>query len=268
MIKIGGYSLDMGEYTVFARLFLEESIKYIFLLLISVLAIRLWRMLFTLPGQYRQKGIILASAATVVALVFGYLSLCHSLSRLYSYYGMKAFSSGYLTSACSLFSTSSDYWKSADALGKKGVCLLLLGKTDEGTKLVGDAKLMRKGQYSSFESFYLGRYYLIQEQPGQAVPLLETASTDWNYRWGAIKALAVVDVDQNQLEDAARIWKPFLNAEVTDEEQAYVMASLMLFEGQPDGAKMLVDKFGSENLPPFWKSRFDRLRAKIKNQGP
>ena len=90
------------------------------------------------------------------------------MARLYSYYGMRAFSSGYLASACSLFSKSSEYWESADSLGNEGICLLLLGKTDEGTKLVEEAKMMRKGQSSSFEEYYQGFYYFIQEQPDKS----------------------------------------------------------------------------------------------------
>jgi hypothetical protein len=31
---------------------------------------------------------------------------------------------------------------------------------------------------------------------------------------------------------------------------------------------MLVDRFDTENLLPFWKSKFDKLRAKIQNQTP
>jgi hypothetical protein len=246
---------------------LEESVKYIFLLVLSILAIRLWRRLSALPAPFKQNGTLLACLATVIALVFGYFSFCHSLSRLYSYYGARAFSSGYLVSAVSLFSESSDYWKSADALGKEGICLLLLDKTKEGAKLIDAAKLMRKGQSTPFEEYYQGIYYFLNEQPEKAVPFLEAATTDWAFRRSAIVALAVIDVDNNQLEDAERVMKPFFQVQITSEDHAYVMASLLLFERKKNEAKTLVDKFESENLPPFWKSRFDRLRAKIKNQG-
>jgi hypothetical protein len=44
------------------------------------------------------------------------------------------------------------------------------------------------------------------------------------------------------------------------------VAALKLFAGKKSESKMLVDKFESENLMPFWKSRFDKLRAQIQNQ--
>jgi hypothetical protein len=268
MIKIGGYGLNMGGYLEFTQVFLEESAKYLFLLLFTVLAIRLWRRLSRLSAGNKRGDLFLACVATMIALAVGYCSICHSLGRLYSYYGMRAFNSGYLVSAFSLFAKSSEYWKSADATGKEGVCLLLAGKTDEGMKLIDEAKFLRKGRSSSFEEFYEGLYYFFREQPDKAVPLLEASSADPAYNWSVTKELAVFDVDNNQFEDAGRLMKPFLQVEVTDEDQAYVTASLKLFEGKKADAKMLVDKYESENLLPFWKSRFDKLRAKIQNQNP
>ena len=268
MIKIGDYGVNIGSYTDSAELFLGEGSKYLLLLLFSILAIRLWRRLPGLSVKNRRSNLMLACLATSIALVLGYFSICHSLGRLYLYYGTRAFDSGHLVSAFSLFEKSSEYWKSADAPGKAGVCLLLSGKPDEGMRLINRAKILRHGRNSTFEEFYEGLYYFFGEQPGHAIPLLEAASSDPDYTWRVTKTFAVLYVDNRQYADAVRLMEPFSQAEVTDEDQAYVTASLDLFAGKKAEAKALVDKFESENLLPFWKSRFDNLRAKIQNQSP
>jgi hypothetical protein len=259
---------DMAIYTEWIKVILGESAKYIALLLFAVLAIRLWRRMPRLSAGNKRSDLSLACVATAIALVIGYCSICHSVGRLYSYYGTRAFNSGYLVSAFSLFAKSSEYWKSADATGKEGVCLLLSGKTDEGIKLIGEGKVLRNGRNSSFEEFYEGLYYFYREQPEKAIPLLEASSSDADYTWRVTKAFAVLYVDNHQFADAERLMEPFSQVEITDEDQAYATASLKLFAGKKAEAKILVDKFESENLLPFWKSRFDNLRAKIQNQTP
>ncbi len=268
MLKLGIYKVNIGSYTDFTELFLGEAAKYLLLLLFAVLAIRLWRRLPKLSAENRRTDLLLACLSTVIACAIGYFSVCHSLSRFYMRYGMRAFNSGHLLPAFLLFEKSSEYWKSADALGKEGVCLLLSGKTDKGLKLVDEAKRLRKDRNSTFEEYYEGLYYFFEEQPGRAIPLLEAASADRDYNWQITKVFAVLYVDNNQFADAERLMKPFTQVEVTDEDQAYVVASLRLFAGESAGAKLLVDKFETENLLPFWKSRFDKLRAKIQNPNP
>lgn len=268
MIKIGDFWVNIGSYTDLTELFLGEASKYLLLLLISILAVRLWRRLPGLSGENRRNNLLLGCLATAIALVIGYFSICHSLSRLYLYYGMKAFDSGHLGSASSLFDKSSEYWMGADAVGKEGVCLLLSGKVDDGLRLTKQANILRKGQSSTFEEFYEGLYYFYSEQPGQAIPFLEDASADPDFTWRVTKAFAVLYVDNRQYADAARLMEPFLQAEVTDEDQAYVVAALKLSAGKKDEARTLVDRFESENLMPFWKSRFDKLLAKIQNPKP
>ena len=41
------------------------------------------------------------------------------------------------------------------------------------------------------------------------------------------------------------------------------MASLKLAGGDKAGAQALVDKFATPDVAPFWKSRFDKLRAQL-----
>ena len=142
------------------------------------------------------------------------------------------------------------------------------GKTDEGLKRIDEAKLLRKGRNNSFEAFYPGVYYFFQEQPDRAIPLLEQASTDPAYAWSVTIFFAVLYLDHNQPKDAERLMQPYAQAEVTECDHGYVVASLDLLAGKQTEAKMLVDKFESDNLLPFWKSRFDRLRAKIQTQNP
>jgi len=268
MIKLGNFTVDMGGFTDLTELLLSEAVKYLLLLLFVVLAIRLWRRWSRLSAGNKRADLVLACLTTVLAGAIGYFSICHSLGRLYLHYATRAFNSGYLVSAFSLFEKSSEYWKSANALGGEGVCLMLSGKTDEGLKLIDAAKVMRKGRNSSFENFYEGLHYFFQEQPQKAVPLLEQASTDAAYTWNVTKLFAVLYLDNHQFADAERLMKPFAGATVTDYDQAYVMASLDLFEGKKAEAKVLVDKFDLDDLPPFWKTRYDKLRAKIQNQNP
>jgi tetratricopeptide (TPR) repeat protein len=268
MLKLGTYTVNIGGFTDLAELFLSEAAKYLLLLLFTVLAVRLWRRFPKLSAGNKRTDFLLACLATVIACSIGYFSVCHSLGRLYLYYGTRAFNSGYLRSAFSLFEKSSEYWKGADALGGEGVCLLLSGKTGEGLKLIDEAKSLRRGWNNSFESFYEGVYYFFQEQPDRAIPLLEKSSTDAAYAWNVTKLFAALYVDHGQPQDAERLMQPYAQADVTECDQAYVMASLDLFEGRKAEAKMLVDKFGSDNLLPYWKSRFDKLRVKIQNQNP
>ena len=268
MLKLGNYTVNMGGFTDGAEIFLSEAAKYLLLLLFVVLAIRLWRRLPRLSAGNKRADLVLACLTTVLAGAIGYFSICHSLGRLYLYYATRAFNSGYLVSAFSLFEKSSEYWKSADALGGEGVCLMLSGKTDEGLKLIDEAKRLRKGRNNSFESFYEGVHFFFQEQPDRAVPLLEQASSDAAYAWTVTKLFAVIYVDNHQFADAERLMKPFAGAGITDYDQAYVMASLEFFQGKKAEAKVLVDKFGLDTLPPFWKTRYDKLRAKIQNQTP
>jgi len=118
---------DIGNYTDTATQVLKEAVKYFFLLLLSVLAIRLWRRGAKSRGLTRLKNLFLAGIVTVAAGSIGYYSMCQSLGKLYSYYGMSAFHANRLPQALTLFQLSLKYWKSADALGQKGVCLLLGG---------------------------------------------------------------------------------------------------------------------------------------------
>jgi len=170
--------------------------------------------------------------------------------------------------AFSLFHTSSKYWKSADALGEQGVCLLFLGDHNRGIQLLDEAKTLRKGQSTSFENYYEGLYFYFQEQFDKAVPLLEASSGEMPYRWNVTKLFAIIELEKNQPEEARRLMKPFAEAEITDYDQAYVIASLDLFDGKKTEAKKLVEKFDSKSLPAFWKTRFDKLGAKIQNEAP
>lgn len=254
---------NIGGYETLIKLLLTEAGKYFALLLFSVLAIRLWRRWFKVSAVHKPKSLLLAGLATLVACGLGYAAICHSLSRLYLYYGMRAFNSGYLLSAFSLFEKSSEYWKNADAMGREGVCLLLSGKADEGLKLINEAAALRKGQSSAFEEFYEGVYYFFQEQPDRAIPLLEQSTADSTFIWSATKLFATFNLDNNQPKEAERLMKPFLQVEVTETDQAYVMASLNLAEGKKAEAQALFDKYATTNLPPFWKTRFDKLRMQL-----
>ena len=256
---------DIGNYTETTGLVLAEAGKYFTLLLFSVLAIRLWRRWARSPGANQSGNLFLACAVTLIAAAIGYFSMRQSLGKLYSYYGMSAFRANRLPQAFTLFEMSSKYWKSADALGGKGVCLLLSGNPDRGLQLIGEAKTLRKGRNVPFEGFYEGLYFFTRGQQSNSVPLLEVASVDETYRWSVVKLFAVMELDENRTADAAELMKPFLQAEVTESDQAYIIASLKLAEGKKAEAQVILNKFPLQDLSPMWKSRFEKLQAKINN---
>jgi hypothetical protein len=255
----------IGEYTQLVKLILGESAKYFLLLVFVVLAIRLWRRLPRVAGKNKRNNLILACLASMATCGIGYVSMSHSLSLLYSYYGMRAFSSGHLSSAFVLFQESSEFWKSADAVGKQGVCLLLLKQPRQGTRLLDEAKMLRGGKCAPFEQFYEGLMLFFQEEPDKAMPLLDASCVDLAFRWDALKMLAIIQMEKGRTADAARLMEPFLQVEVESCDHAYLMAGLKLQEGKKAEARALLDKFPSGSLPGFWKSRFEKLRAKTQN---
>ena len=254
---------DIGVYTESTKLVLAEAGKYFALLLFVVLAIRLWRRWAKTSAADKSKSLLLAAGITLIAAVIGYFSMRQSLGKLYSYYGVQAFQAGRLMQALSLFDTSEKFWNGPDALGQKGVCLLVAGDAEHGLPMIETAKARRKGAGTSFENFYEGLYYFTQGQVAKSVPLLQAASADQNYRWDVIKLFAVMELEANHPEDAAALMKPFMAAEVTESDQAYIVASLKLADGKKAEAQALLDKFSTNNLSPMWKTRFEKLQAKI-----
>jgi len=265
MIKIGDHVMDMGDFLQWSGLILTEVLKYLSVLLFSVLAIRLWRRMLKLSARGRWSNFSFAILSTILACGIGYFSICQSMSRLYAHYGTRAFDSGYVFSAFSLFAKSAEYWKTPDAIGHEGVCLFLLHRPDNGAPLLAQAKMMRGGKESAFEDFYEGLFYFFNDQTNKAVPLLEFAATDPHYYISVAKLIAVLKLDENKPADAEALIKPIRQDEVTDVDQAYVIASLDLIEGNRTNAMALWEKFSSTNLPAYWKTRFDNLGAKIQN---
>ena len=121
---------------------------------------------------------------------------------------------------------------------------------------------MRRGKGSPFEEFYEGLYYFYHDDPTNAVPLLEAASADPAFQWNVTKLFAALQLDWNQPQEAARLMQPFMQADVTDADQAYIVASLKLIEGQTNEALALADEFLTNHPPPFWKIRLEKLKAK------
>ncbi|HEX3856208.1 MAG TPA: hypothetical protein VHY30_02795 [Verrucomicrobiae bacterium] len=256
---------DIGNYTHTTELVLGEAGKYFALLLFSVLAIRLWRRWAKTSAADKLNSLLVAFAATLIAVAIGCFSMCQSLGKLYSHYGMEAFHAGRLLQAQSLFESSAKFWNSPDALGQKGVCLLMSGNTEQGLPLIEEAKARRKGTGTSFEEFYEGLYYFTRGQRTNGVPLLEAASADQTYRWSVVKLFAVMELDGNYPDDAAKLMKPFMATEITESDQAYVIASLKLAEGKTNEAQAILDKFSTRELSPAWKTRYEKLQAQIHN---
>src|ERR1700722_8622565 len=117
MLQLGNYAVNIGGFVNLSTLFLSESAKYLLLLMFTVLSIRLWKRVPKLSGKDKRIDLMVASIATFIAVIIGYLSICHSMSRLYSYYGMQAFNSDNVPSALSLSGHSSRYCKPARLQG-------------------------------------------------------------------------------------------------------------------------------------------------------
>jgi hypothetical protein len=259
---------SIHEYVDWVKLLLEEAAKYFALLLFAVLAIRFGRRAVKVKREKKPGNFLGAIVAGVLACFIGYFSVCHSLSLMYSYFGMRAFNSYKLEPALSLFETSLRCWKNADALGRKGACLLWTGSVDEGFQSLNEARAMRKGKGSPFENFYEGLYYFYHDDVTNAVPLLEAASASPDFAWGVTKLFAVIQLDWSRPQEAMRLMQPFLQVEVTEADQAYIIASLKLADGKKVEAQALVDKFLSDDPPSFWRARLEKLRIRIQGQTP
>ncbi|MGD0614538.1 MAG: hypothetical protein ABSA69_03735 [Verrucomicrobiota bacterium] len=252
----------IGDYTDLIKLLLGESAKYFLLLLSAVLAIRLWRRLAHLPGPKRWTSLCLAVAVSAASCTIGCFSMKHSLSLLYSHYGMRAFRAGNITSALLLFRQSSHFWHSADSKGREGVCELLLNNSNRGLLLLHNARAERKGRSTPFEQYYQGVFYYFHEQPDQAIPLLEESTEDIICRWYATVLLSAIQIEKNDPITAARLMDPYQGVEVKYCDHAYVIASLDLWQGKEADARVLLDKYPAKDLTEFWQRRFEKLRRK------
>ena len=256
---------DIGNYTAGTQLVLVETGKYFALLLFCVLAIRLWRRWAKIPAARNAGGLLTAGAATVMVGVIGCVAMRHSLGSLYSYYGMQAFREQRLPQARLLFETAVRNWRNANTLGQQGVCLLLLGEADRGLALIAQARALRNGRGAPFEDFYEGLYLFNQGDVRAAIPLLQASSTDDTYRWSVTKLFTVMALDENHVAEAAERMKPFREAEVTEFDQAYIVASLELADGNQPGARALLEKFSRAGLSPRWQARFEKLRGQLRD---
>ncbi len=258
--------LSIPSYTDLIKLILSESAKYFALLLVVVLAVRLWRRLPKLPAAARRGNLLLACLVTLLSGGIGYVSICHSMSLMYWHFGLQAFQASRIDSAFSLFDTSWNYRKTANALGGKGVCLLVTGHGKAGISFLTDAQGMRQGKKTPFESFYEGLYYYYANDPTNAIPLLENSSADTGYVCEVTKLFAVFQLDRGQPQEAARLMQPYLQAEIIEPEHAYIIARLKLADGKIAEARMLADKFLSVEMAPYWHKRFEQLEAEIQNR--
>jgi hypothetical protein len=257
--------MTIGDYTALVKLILSESAKYFGLLLLAVLAVRLWRRVTVVSGRNRGSTVVSAFIFTAAAVVVGCFSMCHSLGLLYTHYAMRAFNDGNFASAHTLFGSSFSYWKNADAVGGQGLCLLLSGQDEPGLQTLEQARTMRGGKNSQFEEFYLGIHYFFDGHPEKAMPLLSDASRDPAYQWDSLKLLGIMLVEDNQPAEAARLIQMYRQAEIRDVDQAYLMASLDVAEGKKPEALEILKKFPTAALAPFWKARFEKLQQRAEH---
>jgi hypothetical protein len=256
---------NLINYSANVLVILTEGGKYFALLVLAILAIRLWQRWSRASSAGKASGLVVAGLVTVLATVTGYVSMRHSLARMDAYFGMKAFDAGHLPQAVSLFEASERNWASADTMARRGVCLLYLGAGEEGLAVLKQARDLRQGEGTSFEFVYEGLYRFGQGDAPGAIRFLRAAAKDSIYRWTAVKTIAVIELDQDQVAAAAEDMKPFMQVDVTDFDQAYVLASLELAAGHKAEARTLFNKFPASNLGPRWDNRFDKLRARLQD---
>jgi hypothetical protein len=270
-LKSGGQILTLGRvpnitsYTELVGNVLPEAGKYFGLLLLVVLSVRLWRRAVKTTGAPRRASWLLAGLVTVFSVWVGWIAITHSMSRLYFHFGMEAFRATRLDPAFSLFDESWRFHKNADALGGEGICLLLSGHPEAGFNYLNNARAMRHGQGTPFEDFYQGLVDFYVGDQTNAVPLLQSAGADPDYNWPVLKLFAVIDLDQQQPQAATQLMQPYLDAEVTDPDQAYIMARLKMAGGKNAEALALANEFSTTNATPYWKKRLEDLKTKLQN---
>ena len=91
------------------------------------------------------------------------------------------------------------------------------------------------------------------------------ASTGEEYHWSVVKIFAVMYLEANQVADARKLMQPFLQVEVVEPDQAYIMAGLQLAAGNKAGARSLLDKFPARALSPMWLGRYEKLEAQLRD---
>ncbi len=256
---------DIGNYTAGVLAVLGEAGKYFGLLVVCVLTIRLWSRWAKMASARNIGGLLWAVAATFCVVAIGWVSMRHSLGSLYSHYGRRTFHDGHLSEALSLFAAAEKNWHSADTLGQCGVCILLLGDARQGLELISQARSLRNGIGTPFENFYEGLYHFTQGDVRASAPLLQAAAADDLYRWSVIKIIAVMELDENRVANVAEQLKPFMQAEVTEFDQAYIMAALNLAGGRKSEARLLLDKFPGTGLSPAWQNRYQKLRSQLQD---
>lgn len=256
---------NLPNYSANVLVILTEGGKYFAVLVLAILAIRLWRRWGRVSSGGKASSLMLACLMTALTALAGYLSMRHSLARMDSYFGMRAFDQGHLPQALSLFEASERNWGNADTLARRGVCFLFLGEGQRGLALLKQARDLRQGEGTSFEFINEGLYRFGQGDAPGAIRFLRAAAKDATYNWTATKTIAVIELDQNQVAAAAEDMKPFLQVDVRDFDQAYVLASLKLADGNKAEARALLNQVSTNSLGPVWASRFDKLRAHLQD---
>ena len=252
---------SIGDYNEWIRVAIGEGGKILILLLLVVFCIRLWK---RMTGARRTvRGVLVACALTAATIAAGYWGTCHSLSRLYSFYGDDAFNESRCGSAVLLYQTSNQYWRRADTVGKLGVSLLLLGQPTPAQRLLTEAKSMRGGVASHQECFFQGLYWFLNDRPAVAVSLLERSRGDVQFQWKSVKLLSIIAIDQGRISEVVGLMEPFRRAKVEEGDHAYIQACLLVHEGRKNAAWQMIQPYVPDQFPKFLLPRVERLRNSL-----
>ena len=57
--------------------------------------------------------------------------------------------------------------------------------------------------------------------------------------------------------------QPYLKAEVTEADQAYIIATLQRLDGRTAEARRLANRFLAGGLTPYWQARLEQFKASL-----
>ncbi|MBF0406909.1 MAG: hypothetical protein HQM10_06125 [Candidatus Riflebacteria bacterium] len=248
---------DIGNYIGLVNLFIAEAAKFLLVVISSVICGKIWRFLLR-NRDFSTQTVLIATLFTIFSLASTYCCIKHSLSRLYYYYGNQAFENENFASAANLFADSLSHWKNIEIRGKLGVVLLFLNQEKAGLALLRETQRER-GSAALFEQFHEGLYFFLKDEPLKAIPLLEKASENGEYRMQIVRIFSIIQLDKGNLNEALRLYSPIRQTPVENFDQALIMLSILALEGNISEAKKLFQQYFSENMPSFWKKRYSRM---------
>ena len=251
--------ISMHDFQTGTEIFLVEGAKVIVVLVLGLLSGRLWAFGRKAGSPVGRSFLAAAAFFAGMTVLVGYVGVRHSLGKLYLHFGEVAMEEeGNLAGAANLFALADSHWSSARTKGKLGVALLLLNQEGPGRQLLRKAQALR-GYNSPFEQFFEGLCFFLQGNLQQAIPLLEAASDHHFYRIRVVKIFCIIQIDQGDMARVKELFQPYEALPVDGSDHALIRIALHLHQKEPEAARALFRKHYRPDLPPMWRSRFQKL---------